>query len=489
METLGADRTCLSILENKLSFDVIETPYFEPNNQSALSHSDILTSKVLDWESKGFVERLSQPSLFTNPMSVKEKYDFLTQKPKFRPCIDLSRNFNKFIQTESCKLDSLGATEASLFPGDFLCSFDLESMYFHVQLTESSRKYFGFTCKINGQDTFFRFTVMPFGLKNAVEIVNRICKPLKAFLHDLGICFSLYIDDSRISSPSFQETLYKTKTAILLFQLAGWRINFQKSVLVPTTNLRYLGFYIDTRSFTYVCPPDRIQGTSLAINNLMQRLTLDGQAPARLFAEVLGKIASLIQSHGSIVSLATRSSQHALGKVVFNSNDYNLPVQSSPSILKELKFFLDNIDFFNGQPIFNTKNTSIPLQQTRQLIQDIVHSNSYFPNLIVSDSSDTASFVYAADTFRTINIFSFNDVEKEGSSTYREMLAIVKTLPVRFPEPFQEHQHIFWQTDSQCSTLVITKGSRIPTLQALALHIKMQEKSKNFTLIPVWTTR
>ena len=61
------------------------------------------------------------------------------------------------------------------------------------------KKIFGFETKSkSGEQEFFQFNVLPYGLKPAVAIVTKLLLPIKAFLHCFGIRLSLYIDDGQI---------------------------------------------------------------------------------------------------------------------------------------------------------------------------------------------------------------------------------------------------------------------------------------------------
>ena len=65
-------------------------PYRERNNKSALDHLPQLRDTVATWEKAGFVERLSEPALCCNPMTVAVQYNLAANSVKYRPCIDLS---------------------------------------------------------------------------------------------------------------------------------------------------------------------------------------------------------------------------------------------------------------------------------------------------------------------------------------------------------------------------------------------------------------
>jgi hypothetical protein len=69
-----------------------------------------------------------------------------------------------------------------------MASFDLANQFFHVRLNPADKKFFGFALPgKDGHMEYFQFTVMAYGYSPAVEVVTRLLKPVKAFLHDLGI--------------------------------------------------------------------------------------------------------------------------------------------------------------------------------------------------------------------------------------------------------------------------------------------------------------
>ncbi len=66
-----------------------------------------------------------------------------------------------------------------------MASFDLANQFFHVRLNPADKKFFGFALPgKDGQMEYFQFTGMAYGYSPAVEVVTRLMKPVKAFLHD-----------------------------------------------------------------------------------------------------------------------------------------------------------------------------------------------------------------------------------------------------------------------------------------------------------------
>lgn len=56
--------------------------------------------------------------------------------------------------------------------------FDLKSGYHHVDIFEGSQTYLGFSWNIEGEDKYFVFTVLPFGIAVAPWLFTKLIRPL-----------------------------------------------------------------------------------------------------------------------------------------------------------------------------------------------------------------------------------------------------------------------------------------------------------------------
>jgi Reverse transcriptase (RNA-dependent DNA polymerase) len=215
------------------------TPFFEPNNQSALQHLPQLRETLAAWLRDGFVEELTYRLYCCNPLTVVVQHNAITNTTKYRPCIDLSCHVNKFIVHSPAKLDDLSIAEHLIAAGDFMAAFDLKNQFFQVRLAPATKTYFSFSVPdASGRHRFYQFTVMAYGCKPAVSVIIRLLKPLKSFLHRHGVKFSVYVDDSCISAN------YRSHLCLTLhtLHLAGWKIQWKKTVTSPSQQLLHLGF-------------------------------------------------------------------------------------------------------------------------------------------------------------------------------------------------------------------------------------------------------
>jgi len=316
-EVIGAGEWVLALLSDGLSFDWNDSPpsaYSEPNNKSASSNMDSLRATVAAWEEGGYIQRVHSPPLCCNPMSVAVQYNAVLDTTKYRPCIDLSRHVNRCIAKSSVKLDDLTVAQELISPNDFMTSLDLENQYFQIRLNPEMSKYIGFMIPDqDGSPCYYIFKVMAYGCKPAVTVVTRLLRPIKAFLHSLGIKFTVYIDDGRVSAATADLCSSHMQFVLHILQLAGWRIQWKKTTLVPTQRLLHLGFITDSVTMSYTITPEKWSSVRLSLSSLLEQATAGTPIAAKDAAASLGRVSSLFRSHGSIVRVLSRSLQHQLG--------------------------------------------------------------------------------------------------------------------------------------------------------------------------------
>ena len=188
--------------------------------------------KVNDWLLSNSVEK-TKP-FCANPLNLVTKIDKVTGKMKHGPCIDMSHHLNPLMKEEKCKLEDLSVAEQLVDKNDFMCTLDLKNQFFHVQLNSDYKKYFWFKLpNESGVNEYYQINVMAYGCKPTVNIVTRLLKPVKHFLHLLRIRLTIYIDDGRVLGTSIVECQDKFNATLLVLQLGRWNIQPEKTSNIP----------------------------------------------------------------------------------------------------------------------------------------------------------------------------------------------------------------------------------------------------------------
>jgi hypothetical protein len=131
--------------------------------------------------------------------------------------------------------------------------------FFHVRLHPEARKYFGFA--VPGKDGivhYYQFTVMVYGLKSAVQVVTRLLLPLDAYIHKLGIRFSIYADDGRVVANTADKVFWQQKVVLHKFSIFG-RLEYQlgKDYHGTHSNVVVSGFYHGFKCDEMLRPPQK----------------------------------------------------------------------------------------------------------------------------------------------------------------------------------------------------------------------------------------
>ena len=202
-----------------------------------------------------------------------------------RPVINL-RPLNQYLKKTHFKMDTLAKVINLVKPNDWAFSVDLSDAYLHVPIFPSHRKFLRFC--IQGQ--CFQWKALCFGPTSAPRVFTKIVSVVAAYLRAQNILLAEYLDDwlsvNQLKNQLFQD---REKCLNLLTSL-GFMINSQKSNLIPTQNLTYLGgvFYFNKG---IVCPTaERIAKLNLAIQKIC-----NGQNRAQDFLHLLGIMASCIE--------------------------------------------------------------------------------------------------------------------------------------------------------------------------------------------------
>ncbi|OIR56572.1 MAG: uncharacterized protein A8A55_2680, partial [Amphiamblys sp. WSBS2006] len=175
-------------------------------------------------------------------------------KDKYRLCVDY-RALNAITETERHPMPTLQQVFTSLAGARYFSVLDLTKGFWQLPLTPSDADKTTFVTKFGS----FKWNVMPFGLKNAPALFQRmidgVLDPVK------GICAMAYIDDIIVYSKTREEHLLHLKTVGNLLHDAGLKISPTKCKFFCKEVL-YLGHTISADGVT---PPEKKIGEIVRI--------------------------------------------------------------------------------------------------------------------------------------------------------------------------------------------------------------------------------
>ena len=89
--------------------------------------------------------------------------------------------------------------------------YDLKSAFHHIQVVEKHRKYLGLSVILEGRESFFRFTSMPFGYRDASRILTKVMRTPLTRWRTSGIPSYIHIDDGIGFKPTRKEAQVAAK--------------------------------------------------------------------------------------------------------------------------------------------------------------------------------------------------------------------------------------------------------------------------------------
>lgn len=163
------------------------------------------------------------------------------------------KKLNEFVSYEHFKMEHLHTVTSLIEKDCFLASVDLQDAYYSVNIEESCRNYL----KFFWNNKLYRFTCLAQGLSCAPRYFTKLMKPIFAKLRTDGHLSSYYLDDSLLLGNSELECSQNVDATCNILKNAGFIINEKKSCFIPSQEITYLGFILNSKAMIVSLPHDK----------------------------------------------------------------------------------------------------------------------------------------------------------------------------------------------------------------------------------------
>ncbi|XP_033729279.1 uncharacterized protein LOC117318361 [Pecten maximus] len=456
-----------SFCRNQFVLDVIQygykIPFFSsppkmylPNNKSALSNADFVKEAITQLVRKGLVERCEDVPLVVNPLTVSTQ-----SNGKKRLILDL-RCVNAHLWKEKVKFDDIRTALIYLNQGSWMYKFDIHSAYHHIDIFADHTKYLGFSWVFDGKVEYFKFLVLPFGIRTAPYLFTKITRPLIGKWRGEGYQILMYLDDGlgvnldkelcRIQSEQVKSDLLQS----------GFVPKAEKSLWSPTQSLVFLGVDVNAEEGRMSIPEQRILRAQSCIDDVI-RLTERGcSVHVKKLAKCIGHVISMSIVFGSVTQLMTRS----MSMQVASTESWNEHLSLSDMSLEQARFWSKNIRIRNST---------------------VLRFEPQCHRIVFSDASNTGYGGYCVESSMGVaqGLWSKSDASK--SSTWRELTAVSHVLSSLVH--VLQGQRVKWFSDNQGVIGIVDKGSMKAELQDIAMHIYEKCCRFNIRLEMEWVPR
>ena len=167
-------------------------------------------------------------------------------------------------------MDTIHTAVKMMTPGCYMCSVDLKSAYYSVAIALSDQKYL----KFSWHGKLYQFTCFPNGLAFCPRKFTKLLKPVYSTLRNLGHLSVAYTDDSYLQADTYELCVHNVIDTLSLFHQLGFVIHPDKSVLIPTQRLTFLGFVLDSQSMTVALTRDQAVKVRKLVNSFYKKKPL-----------------------------------------------------------------------------------------------------------------------------------------------------------------------------------------------------------------------
>ena len=164
----------------------------------------------------------------------------------------------------------------------FMAKVDLKDVYLTVPVATEFHCLLAFQSE---SKEFLQFQTLPFGLCTAPYVFSKITKPAVQFLRQTGIHFIIYLDDMLLVSPTEWSLVQDLLTILWLFSCL-FMVNTAKTTVVPSKELEFLGFSLNTKTMTVALPKAKMNGTQSDVAKILQSQTIC----LKVLSQLLGKL-------------------------------------------------------------------------------------------------------------------------------------------------------------------------------------------------------
>ncbi|KAF7239825.1 Ran-binding protein 17 [Varanus komodoensis] len=346
-ESITSDGWVLSIIQHgyRIEFDVV--PSLNPIRFTPTSL--VLLDEIRQLLAKGAVRCLS---LSEGLHGFYSRYFTVPKRDGgLRPTLDL-RGLNRFITPKKLWMTTLQNILPLLGRGDWSASLDLKDAYFHISIHPRHRCFLRFAVA----SEIYEFKVLPFGLATAPRVFTKCMAPVCAHLRLRGIRIYLYLDDWLLVSKTKEGFSSAVDATCALLQDLGLCINQQKSSLLPTQTINFIGTWLDSTVTRVFLPQDGQHAIARRISDSTRR---DCSCP--IYSKPVGTHGS-IHCRGSACQTLTMSSSVILQRDVPTTERSTYQMDSAPILRSTVPIMADRTSQFKcWHPIL----TLVPYSDSR----------------------------------------------------------------------------------------------------------------------------
>jgi len=313
-----------------------------PHTKYSHEENEILKLEVQKLIKKGIVQRCEREdgdfisTLFTRPKKDGNLRMILNLKP-----------FNKFIKYKHFKMESIETAINCMKPGIYMGSVDLKDAFFSIPMYEPHQKYLKFVFN----NICYKFICMPMGYGPSMRIFTKVLKPIYAFLRNRMFESAVYVDDNLLFGGSMAECDNNIWATTNLLRNLGFTIHAEKSILLPTQKIIFLGFILNSLNMTITLTDTKKEKIIMLCQDAIKNPTLSIRKLSCIIGNIVASFPAVPYGklhYRSLEKFKVRSLR-------CNEGNFDQYVTITEPVISELSWWIRNI----GSAYKNISETEI----------------------------------------------------------------------------------------------------------------------------------
>ena len=356
------------ISKNLIEWEKIDTPYYikkwlkegvtvpfisEPppieceNYILSEEQEKFIDSKVTEYILNGQISQVLEKPRCLSPLGCASKKG----SDKWRVISDM-RNVNKYIKVPKIKYEDLSELPSVIKNNDAYATVDLKDGFNNIVIRQDFRTYFGFKWR----NKYFCWNVLNFGCSIAPYLFAKILRPVVSYLRNCGIRCILYVDDFLLLGP--KETLpLDIELVVDTLMDLGFKINYEKSCLIPSDTIEYLGLTIENRDDgvpVLKVPNSKINKLRKDIKRVLKQKYIS----ARLLSKIAGQCNFICKA-----VLPGKLMLRGVYRLIKCKVNWESKLELDSCAIKDLEWWYNSLETWNGKTI-------LPSEIDGQLVTD-----------------------------------------------------------------------------------------------------------------------
>lgn len=245
------------------------------------------------------------------------------------------KHLNEFVECPHFKMEDYRTAKYLIRKDMYMSVLDQKDAYHAIPMYEGHQKYLKFRWKNN----LYKYTCLPFGLNIAPFIFTKLMKPVFSYLRDKGYLSVVFLDDCLLMGENYESCMENVTQTCTMYKKLGLQIHNEKSHLIPSQKVRFLGFVFDSTEYIFYLPNDK----KLKILKYCKYIKENSTCTVRKLSELIGLFVSACPAvpYGT---LYTKQLEFEKVLAFDKSKSYNSNITISSEGMSDINWWCNNLN-------------------------------------------------------------------------------------------------------------------------------------------------